>query len=596
MNDDMITKSFRISARFLASLALLLCLTSPGALLAQSAPTFTKVIVFGDSLSDNGNIAHRVRSKFFFSYPSEIFDYSNYRFTNSSNTVPNSDRYSGVWHEQLAETFLHLPSTTNSLDGGKTYAFGGATTVNGSTDRTVIHNPNPFAGGDYHITIDNMGKQLDDYLAGSIPDPNALYMLWGGGNDLFDDHSAMNVNATSVRVNTLIKRLATAGARKFLVPNVPPLGSIPSYNGQAANIISLDAASAAYRAKLNSDLDATIKTLAGQGIAVQIYRVDIWLSLIRILAEPAKYGFVNVHDRAQGDTSADPDKFLFWDDIHPTTAGHFQIAAEADRVVRGAVLPIGKALNISTRAAVGTGDNVSIVGFIVTGSNAKNILLRGIGPSLGQRGVRGALADPTLTLYNRAGVVLATNDNWRDSQQAQIQATGAAPTNNFESAIVRTLPPGSYTAILRGKNGGTGVGLAEVYDLNASANSSLANISTRGFVGTGESVLIAGFIVGTGDKPIVAIRALGPSLTNQKIPGALLDPTLELHDKNGALIATNDNWKNSQDSAIAGAGIAPSDPRESAIVRSLGPGNYTAIVRGKSNTTGVALVEAYRIQ
>jgi phospholipase/lecithinase/hemolysin len=575
--------------------AFVVALLSPGACLAQ-APAFTKLIVFGDSLSDTGNIAHRVRDKFGFSYPSGNFNYSDYRFTNSSDTTPSSDKFAGVWHEQLAHTFLGLPIATNSLDGGNNYAFGGATTKDGSSDRTVIDNPNPFAGGNIQITIDNMGKQVADYLAVFTPDPNALYLLWGGGNDIFDDNGTANVNATSAQVGTLIKRLAVAGARKFLIPNVPPLGAIPNYNGETAKIISLDAASAAYRAKLNSDLNAAVSALAAQGITVTIYRADVWLSTIRVLAEPSKYGFTNIHDSAQFDVSADPDEFLFWDDIHPTTAGHYQIAAEANRVLQGAIQPIAKALNISTRAAVGTGENVSIIGFIISGTSAKEVILRALGPSLSSHGVQGPISDQTLTLYNKAGVALANNDNWQDTQQAEIQATGLAPQNNLESAIVQTLSPGSYTAILRGKNSNTGIGLVELYDLSSTANSSLANISTRGFVGTGESVLIAGFIVGTGDKPIITVRALGPSLTSFGIAGALQDPTLELHDKNGALIAANDNWEDKQDSAVAACGLAPSDVRESAIVRSLAPGNYTAIVRGKNNSTGVALVEAYRIQ
>ena len=581
----------RIARRFIVIAALFVSAVS----FAQT-PTFTKVIVFGDSLSDTGNIAHRARDEVAFSYPSGNYNYSDYRFTNSSDTTPDSDRFAGVWHEQLARLFLQLPIATNSLDGGNNYAFGGATTVNGSTDRTIISNPNPFVGGDFEITIDNLGKQVDDYLTSAVADPNALYMLWGGGNDIFDDSRIANVNATSVRVCALIRRLATAGARKFLIPNVPPLGSIPNYVGQTATVISLDMASAAYRARLNSDLNATINALAAQGIAVQIYRVDVWLSVIRILAEPSKYGFTNVRDESQFDTSADPDEFLFWDEIHPTTAGHFQIAAEADRTLRGAIPPLGKALNISSRVAVGTGDNVSIAGFIITGSGGKRVILRAIGPSLGNRGVQRPLADPTLTLYNSAGTPLTSNDNWRDTQQAEIQATGLAPQFNFESAIVRTLAPGAYTAVLRGKNAGTGIGLVEVFDLNSAANSLLANISTRGFVGTGENVLIAGFVVGAGDKPVIVARAIGPSLRNFAIAGALLDPTLQLHDKNGALIASNDNWKQTQDSAIAGCGLAPSDTRESAIVRSLAPGPYTAIVRGKNNSTGVALVEAFRIQ
>jgi phospholipase/lecithinase/hemolysin len=563
---------------------------------AQPPPTFTKFVVFGDSLSDNGNIAHRVSDQFPFSYPSGQFNYSDHRFTNSSDTVPGSNSYVGVWHEQLAHTFLHLPLAANSLDGGTNYAFGGATSVNGTTERTVIHNPNPFSGGDTTVTIDNMGKQVDDFLAAGPVDPNALYLLWGGSNDIFDNSSNANVIATSARINALITRLAIAGARNFLVPNAPPLGSIPNYNGQTAKIIALDAASAAYRTRLNLDLNATISALATQGITVRIYRVDTWLNTIRILADPSSYGFTNVHDSAQDDEQADPDEFLFWDEIHPTTAGHFQVAAEADRVLRDAVPPLAKALNISTRAAVGTGDSVAIAGFIITGANAKRMVVRAIGPSLSSHGIQGALADPTLTLYNSANAVVATNDNWRDTQQSEIQGTGLAPHNTFESAIVRTLAPGAYTAVLRGRNGVTGIGLAEIYDLSSSTTSLLANLSTRGFVGTGESVLIAGFVVGAGDKPVVALRAAGPSLTNFGVSGALQDPMLELHNGNGALIASNDDWKTSQDTAVAGCGIAPSDVRESAIVRALAPGNYTAIVRGKNNTTGVAVIEAYRIQ
>ncbi len=580
---------------FLLVLTASLLAITPAAL-AQTPPTFTKIIVFGDSLSDTGNIANRVRNKFGFSYPSGLFDYSDFRFTNSSDTIPGSNQYVGVWHEQLARTFLHLPIATNSLDGGANYAFGGATTVDGSTDRTVIRNPNPFAGGDYHITIDNMGKQVADYLAAFTPDPNALYLLWGGGNDLFDDSTPAHVIATSTRVNTLIRRLATEGARKFLVANVPPLGAIPNYVGHTSKVISLDAASADYRERLNADLDATISALAAQGITIKVYRVDVWFDLIRILAEPSKYGFTNVRDSAQGDFSANPDKFLFWDDIHPTTAGHYQIAAEANRVLSGAISPLGKALNISTRAAVGTGDNVAIIGFIITGPNAKKVLLRAIGPSLSSHGVSGPISDPTLTLYDEDGLQLATNDNWRDTQQGEIQATDLAPTNILESAIVRTLNPGSYTAVLRGKNNATGIGLVEIYDLSSTADSALANLSTRGFVGTGDNVMIAGLIVGNGENPVLALRAIGPSLTSRGVAGALQDPTLELRDKDGILLASNDDWKTSQDSAVAACGIAPDDLRESAIVRSLAPGNYTAIVRGKNNSTGVALVEAYRIQ
>jgi hypothetical protein len=257
---------------------------------------------------------------------------------------------------------------------------------------------------------------------------------------------------------------------------------------------------------------------------------------------------------------------------------------------------IGQLLNISTRMQVLTGDNVLIGGFILSGSDAKKVIVRGIGPSLTSFGVPGALQDPFLELHDINGAIIATNDNWRDTQESEIEATGLAPTDDRESAIVMTLASdSSYTAILRGTNDTTGVGLVEVYDLDQTANSKLANISTRGFVDTGDNVMIGGFISGNGVAKVI-VRAIGPSLTSFGVPGALQDPTLELHDINGAIIATNDNWRDTQESEIEATGLAPTDDRESAIVATITPSNYTAIVRGNNDTTGVGLVEVYNIQ
>lgn len=266
-------------------------------------------------------------------------------------------------------------------------------------------------------------------------------------------------------------------------------------------------------------------------------------------------------------------------------------------------------LNISTRLRVLTGENVLIAGFIVTGADPKKVIIRGIGPSLGAVGVQGALADPFLELH-QGSATLATNNNWKvkdsdgTSQEAAIQATNIPPSNDNEAALVATLLPGAYTAILSGTNNGTGIGLVEVYDLDQASNAQAVNISTRGFVDTGDNVMIGGLIAGPANaiSSRILIRALGPSLQNAGVASALANPFLELHDASGATLATNDDWKvngldgSSQQAEIEATTIPPTNDLESAIVASLPPGNYTAIVRGTANSSGVSLVEFYNLK
>jgi len=246
--------------------------------------------------------------------------------------------------------------------------------------------------------------------------------------------------------------------------------------------------------------------------------------------------------------------------------------------------------NVSTRLRVETDENLLIGGFIVTGSRDKRVLVRAIGPSLT---LDDKLADPILELHDSSGQTIATNDNWVNAPNVQeIINTTIAPTNNLESAILTTLPAGAYTATVRGVNNTTGIGLVEAYDLDRTVNARLANISTRGLVQTSDNVLIAGMIM-TGDTPQpVIVRAIGPSLNLQ---GTLVDPVLELRDGNGALIRSNDNWRSDQEAEIIATTIPPANDLESAIVATL-PANgatYTAVVRGASGTTGVALIEVY---
>jgi len=248
---------------------------------------------------------------------------------------------------------------------------------------------------------------------------------------------------------------------------------------------------------------------------------------------------------------------------------------------------------------VDTGNNVLIAGFIITGSVPKNVAVRGIGPSLGVFGVPDALADPTLELHDSSGALLFQNDNWQDNSNwaAQLTALGLGLQSPNESGMVTSLQPSSYTAVLAGKNGGTGVGLVEVYDTNQAATSQLANISTRGFVLTGSNVMIGGFILGGNTNTHLVVRGIGPSLARFGVPNALSDPTLELHNSSGVLLVSNDNWQDDSVSAaqLTALGLALQNPLESGIYISLPPGAFTAILAGKNGGTGVGLVEVYNV-
>jgi hypothetical protein len=258
-----------------------------------------------------------------------------------------------------------------------------------------------------------------------------------------------------------------------------------------------------------------------------------------------------------------------------------------------------RVLNLSTRGSVSTGDNVLINGFIVSGTDPKTVVLRALGPSLSSFGVPGALADPVLSVYNSSGVLLATNDNWQtDIGATFMRQNGLAPDNPAESGHLQTnLVPGAYTVVVRGKNGTQGISLAEVYEVpSPGLNSELGNVSGRSFVGTGDNVLISGFIVGDVGSATVVVRALGPSLVSHGVSNPLSDPILTIYDSTGSLVATNDNWHDDNNAVyVQRNGLAPPNALESAIVLHLPPGEYTAVVRGNNGATGNALVEVYHL-
>jgi acetyl esterase/lipase len=250
-----------------------------------------------------------------------------------------------------------------------------------------------------------------------------------------------------------------------------------------------------------------------------------------------------------------------------------------------------KLLNVSTRADAGLGENVMVGGFIVSGESDKRVVLRALGPSLGQLGVSGALVDPMISLYDSAGTLIESNDN-------RLALDGVVnpllPPNPSESLLTAILPPGSYTAIVEGVNAATGVALVEVYDLEP-GSSGVANISTRGDIASAADIIIGGFIVGGADPTQVIVRALGPSLAAFGVSNPLPDPVLEVYDSDGTLVSANDNWRSTQGQEIQ-ATLPPTDNREPAIVATLPPGFYTALVHDATHSTGVGLVEVYNLE
>lgn len=282
----------------------------------------------------------------------------------------------------------------------------------------------------------------------------------------------------------------------------------------------------------------------------------------------------------------------FGQDSRPNQVVKVQVATRSQQL-----------LNIATRARVQPDPDALIGGFIVTGSAPKKVVIRALGPSLGSSGLANFLPDPVLELHDSTGQLLTSNDDWQQAANATDVPVSLQPKQSAESVILTTLAPGaSYTAIVRGKGTSAGVALVEIYDLNPDDGSILGNLSTRGFVGTADDVMIGGVIVGDGTATsTVMVRALGPSLSQAGVSNVLSDPTLELHDANGSTIASNDNWKTrsdgtSQQAEIEATHIPPANDLESALLATLPAGNYTAILSGKTAATGVALIEAYNLQ
>jgi outer membrane lipase/esterase len=337
-------------------LSVLLCCA-----MLRAQATFSTVVVFGDSLSDTGNVAHVTQNAFGVRYPGDNpllgFDYTDGRFTDGKDTQPAAVSYFGVWAEQLAAAFPSKLVLKNSLDGGTDYAFGDATTQDGTTTLGAT-----IGGQTVGITIENMGQQVTDYLA-TNPKPNAqtLYVLWGGANDLYADDSAAGVTAAVQREIALMQRLINAGATNFMVPNLPPLGGVPSYAGGSSSA-ALNAASASFAAQLAQGLASLKISAAAQSINLNLYPVDIFSLFAQVAGNPTALGFGTIGAAAQN-IAGSPDAYLIWDGLHPTTAGHHFVAAAAANLLTPLV---ASSTALTVPAAVLAGQSIALTAVVTS--------------------------------------------------------------------------------------------------------------------------------------------------------------------------------------------------------------------------------------
>lgn len=574
--------------------------------------------------------------------PAAAIIQGNYMGTNASGTkaVPNSGAAisldSGVTtHCETAQFDL-----SNTLIGGTTPGLGGGTGGGLSSARNVISG-NAAAitlGGvcslpgipiartavnGVQIVGNVIGVSSDDAYdepGGSHALPNGSGITIVGSNNVvtsnvikFNDSGVIVTggesrgNQITVNMIHLNRRLGIDLGGDGVTAN--DTNDVDSGPNNLQNFPLITSASITQADRYGFDWIATVGGTL-QSTPNSTFRIELFANLV---AGPSGYGegqvyygFTNVSTDANGNAS-----FSITSPVNgfPGFRAFSVTATDASgntSEFSPAFFPAAQLLNLSARTAVGAGENVLIGGFIVAGTENKKVLLRGLGPSLTQAGVKGVLADPTLELRDATGALIASNDNWRDTQDSEITQTGLAPANEMEAAILRSLPAkpisqggAAYTGILAGKDGKTGIGLLEIYNLGAGANFKLANISTRGPVGAGEAVLIGGLIPGpTGNSAIrVLIRGIGPSLAAHGVTAPLQNPLLELHNANGTTLVRNDNWGDAFNaSEISATGIQPTDSRESAILTTLLPASgYTAVVSGVNGGTGIALVEVYAL-
>jgi uncharacterized delta-60 repeat protein len=471
---------------------------------------------------------------------------------------------------QTRNNIARLDATTGLADSFNPNANGNVFSIAVQADGKIL------AGGDFN-GVSSIGGQTRNYIA-RLDATTGLADSFNPNPNNVVDSIAVQVDGKILTGGFFTETNSIGGqTRNYIARLDATTGLADSFNPNANNSV------------FSIAVQADGKVLAGGGFTSiggqtrnHIARLDAITGLADSLDPNANNSVLSIAVQADGKILAGG----FFTGIGGQTRNYIARLDSLQQALLG---------NISTRAFVQTGNNVMIGGFIITGAGQKRVIVRAIGPSLVNHGITNPLRNPTLELHDHTGAVIAFNDNWMNEPNKQeIINSGLAPTNNLESAILTSLNPGSYTAIVRGVNNGTGIALVEGYDLDPTAGSKLGNISTRAFVQTGNNVMIGGFIItGAGQKRVI-VRAIGPSLVNHGITNPLRNPTLELHDHAGAVIAFNDDWMNAPNKQeIINSGLAPTNNLESAILTSLNPGSYTVIVRGVNNGTGIALVEVY---
>lgn len=414
-------------------LAFLLLLLAGGRM--SLAQAYTSIVVFGDSLSDVGNAAVLSNAKYGFSaqVPGPLTGYTNGRFTNGLDTLPAARNYTGVWVEQLAALLAAKPSVTASLSGGRDYAYGFATTNTGTTPFT--YGP----GNALSFTVNNMGQQVQDYLAsGPAITTGTLYVVWGGANDLLNATSSADIVAAATREVGIVQQLIAAGARDILVPNLPPLGLIPRLNGSAAASAQATAAAAGFNQALSIGL---AQVQAAAGTSVRLYPLDIYTLFNTVVGPPVGYGFANVRSSSQGNATVNPDTYLFWDDLHPTTYGHSLIAAAALRLLG---TPVTTTVSLAALpASVNLGAAVTLTATVSgsAGTPVGTVTFRDGTTVLGSSLVSGSTTTATAAITTSS---LAAGAHTLTASFAGVNGYGSATS---ASTTVTVVAPG-YTAAL----------------------------------------------------------------------------------------------------------------------------------------------------